>query len=114
MKRNKLYYWKGLDEYLPNKKDKDLQYLPYHFSLNKTTRIGIDCSDYLKKIYTDSVFNQEDFIVICINRKNADQIYVERFPTLETDYSYQTKYPEFEYYYQIGSSISKFCTILFD
>lgn len=111
-----LYYWFGLDDYRPNVKDSECDVLPYHFSLNPFTKHRIICDDYVKKYQSKEKFTENQTILVVFSRKNPDKFIVVPYPLKDNEQedSVLDIYPSKKYFCQVGTKISKFCTIVFD
>ena len=124
-----LFYWYGLDAFNPNSPSLTLttsssssqtaneaklplcKTLPYHFSLKPITRNGINCEAYLTQIVIPDKVASHDYIAVIFPRRNPKAFKVVPFPLQK---GLQQQFPSSDYYYQIGTRITKFCSIVFE
>ena len=127
-----LFYWYGLDAFNPNSPSLTMssqtksssssssssspsspscKLLPYHFSLKPITRHGIGCEAYLTQMTIPDKLAPHDHIAVIFPRRNPKGFRVVKFPVQK---SLQLQFPPEDYYYQIGTQVSKFCSIVFE
>lgn len=120
-----LFYWYGLDPFNPNTPSfSDLtrisdesespapcKTLPYHFSLKPITRTGINCEPYLTQILVTGQITPHSYIAVIFPRRNPQGFRVVPFPITT---SLQHQFPSSDYYYQVGTKVTKFCSIVFE
>lgn len=106
-----LYYWFGLDPFKPNVESPGCPVMPYHFSLRSYTKFGIICEDYVRSIECTEKFSDHDYIVVIFPRRNPEKFMVRKYPLAKDVIDV---YPPGDYYCQVGSQVTKFCTIVFE
>lgn len=105
-----LYYWYGLDPYNPNTV-KDCVFPPYHLSFKNVTRNGVVCNKYVQKVHISRNIKESDLLIIAINKKDPKSIKI--FTHSRNNITKIKSKLVGSHIFQVGTTVTKFCTIVF-